>query len=133
MLRATGAGAAYFAVVFLFAFVLGVVRTLLVAPRLGELTAVLLETPLVLAVSWLVCRRVVRWVSVAPRIPDRALMGAVAFALLMSVEFALSVLVFRRQPATWAASLLTAPGAIGLAAQAGFALVPIAQRFARSA
>jgi hypothetical protein len=31
-------------------------RVLLIAPRLGETAAVFLETPLILAASWFVCR-----------------------------------------------------------------------------
>jgi hypothetical protein len=49
------AGAVYFLVVFLLGFGLGTIRVLFVAPRLGQTTAVLLETPLMLAASWTSC------------------------------------------------------------------------------
>ena len=52
MRRTLAAAAAYFALVFSAAFVMGVVRNLVVAPRTGEVAAVLIETPLILAVSW---------------------------------------------------------------------------------
>ena len=41
----------YVAAVFAAAFVLGTLRVLLVAPRLGELAAVALELPVVLCLS----------------------------------------------------------------------------------
>jgi len=51
---------AYFSLVFAVAFLLGALRVLFVDPRLGPLQAVLLEVPLVLAVSWLVAGRCLR-------------------------------------------------------------------------
>ena len=53
---ATEAGALYAIIVFLIGFILGTIRVLLVAPRLGETTAVILEAPMMLAASWFVCR-----------------------------------------------------------------------------
>ena len=38
-------GAVYFAIVFLVGFALGALRTLVMAPRLGDTLAVLLERP----------------------------------------------------------------------------------------
>jgi hypothetical protein len=69
----------------------------------------------------------VRRFSVPARVRDRALMGVVAFLLLMTAEFALSVSVFGRSGAEFMASLTTAAGMIGLAGQVFFATFPIAQ------
>jgi hypothetical protein len=49
---ATWAGIVYTLGVFVFAFVVGAIRVTLVAPRTGALLAVLIESPIVLAVSW---------------------------------------------------------------------------------
>ena len=49
-----GSGVVYFGIVFLVGFVLGAVRTFVIAPRLGATPAVLLEAPIILAVSWFV-------------------------------------------------------------------------------
>ena len=49
---ASWAGIAYTVGVFAFAFAVGTIRVTLVAPRLGTLLAVVLEAPIVLAVSW---------------------------------------------------------------------------------
>ena len=54
--RATKAGALYANIVFLIGFILGTIRVLLLAPRLGETTAVIAEVPVMLAASWFVCR-----------------------------------------------------------------------------
>ncbi len=54
-------------------------------------------------------------------------MGALAFALLMVVELALSVFVFGRSTDEYLAAFATLPGAIGLAAQTAFAFVPWVQ------
>ena len=48
MFRATKAGALYAIIVFLIAFILSTIRVLLVAPRLGETTAVIIEAPIML-------------------------------------------------------------------------------------
>jgi hypothetical protein len=44
--RATKAGALYAILVFLFGLIFGTIRVLMVAPHLGETTAVILEAPL---------------------------------------------------------------------------------------
>ncbi|WP_309603794.1 hypothetical protein [Phenylobacterium sp.] len=128
--RATGAGAVYFAIVFAWAFALGVVRVLVVAPRVGEVAAVLVEAPLVLAASWLACRWTVRRLGVGPAVGERLIMGALAFLLLMIAEFALSLLAFGRPARAWLEGFATPAGAIGLAAQIAFGFVPLLQRAA---
>ena len=128
--RATGAGAIYFAIVFAWAFALGIVRVLVVAPRLGEVAAVLIEAPLVLAASWLACHWTVRRLGVGPSVGERLILGAVAFLLLIIVEFALSVLAFGRPASAWLEGFATPPGAIGLCAQVAFGFVPLLQRTA---
>jgi hypothetical protein len=128
MAAAIKAGAAYFTIVFLAGFALGTFRVLVVAPRLGATIAVLLEAPVILAVSWGACRWCVRRLRPPATASARASMGAAAFALLMSTELGLSVLVFGRSLVDHFASYGTTAGAIGLAAQIGFALLPLAQR-----
>ena len=86
--QATKAGALYAIVVFSIGFILGTIRVLLLAPRLGETTAVIIETPIILAVSWFVCRWCVGRLDVRRTVSARSLMGLVAFLVLMSVEVA---------------------------------------------
>jgi len=60
MTKALRAGCTYFAGVFAVGFLLGVLRTLVLAPRIGETLAVLIELPIILGASWLICRRILR-------------------------------------------------------------------------
>lgn len=94
--HAVKAGAAYFAVVFAVGFALGTVRTLFLAPRLGELLAVVIELPLMLGASWLACGWAVRRWRIAPTAGPRLTMGAFAFALLIIAEATLSLTTFDR-------------------------------------
>jgi hypothetical protein len=118
------AGGAHFAAVFAVAFGLGTTRVLLIAPLIGPVGAVLLEAPVVLAVSWIVCGRFTRAFGVSAAARPRLIMGGAAFALLMTAELALAVLAFGRTPEQYLAAMLTLQGGIGLLAQIGFALIP---------
>ncbi|MCF8506143.1 MAG: hypothetical protein K9G59_14630 [Caulobacter sp.] len=128
MRKAVVAGILYFAVVFAFAFAIGVVRVLLVAPRLGETVAVLLELPVVLAASWACCGALVTRLAVSPRLGDRVMMGGVAFVVLQAAEALLAVFAFGRTPALYLAAFATLAGQLGLAGQIGFALIPLVRR-----
>lgn len=121
------AALAYWAVVFAAGLILGTLRVLVLAPMAGETLSVVLEIPLMLAVSWIASRRICRRFAVPVRTWPRLLMGGAAFALLMSAEVALSVSAFGRTPGAWAASLATPAGLIGLAAQIGFGIIPALQ------
>jgi hypothetical protein len=113
---------AYFAPVFAAAFAVGALRVTLIAPATGPLAAVALEVPLILAFSWAVAGRVLRrWPM--PRSGALA-MGGLAFLILMLAEFALALALSGQTPRTYAGTFLTAPGALGLAGQIGFALIP---------
>jgi hypothetical protein len=114
----------YFAPVFAAAFVLGVVRVMVLTPALGEIGAVLVELPVVLALSWFVAGRVTgRW----PMAPSWQI-GALAFAMLILAEVSLAAVLTGRTPAAFAADLMTVPGAIGLAGQIAFGLIPPLRR-----
>jgi hypothetical protein len=123
MANALAAGFRYFLIVFAIGFALGTVRTLLLAPRIGDLAAVALELPAMLAAAWWVCGKLVR------RLPDglapRVLMGGTAFILLMVAELAMSIWLFGRSPAAYATGLATSAGVLGLAGQIAFALLPL--------
>ncbi len=130
MLKAVTAGLLYVAIGFAVGFVLGTMRTLVVAPRVGELMAVAIELPLMIGAAWLVCRRLVRGVS--PHIAARVMMGSVAFVVLMGLEFGLATLVFGENPADFSARLLSPAGLLGLAGQIVFAVLPLFVRPLRS-
>ena len=88
------AGVLYFALVFGAGFVLGAIRMLWVVPRFGMRIAELMETPIMLVVTILAARRIVRHLAVS-LMPSRRLgMGCVALCLMLIAEFTL-VLSFR--------------------------------------
>lgn len=118
------AGAAYFALVFAIGFALGVLRVLVLAPALGETAAVAAEVPVMLVASWLASRWLVGAFRVSHAAPQRLAMGGLAFGLLIAAEFALGSLATGRGPAAQVSAWATAAGAIGLAGQVAFALIP---------
>lgn len=126
MSAVTIAGAVYFAIVFAAGFLLGTVRTLLVAPYLGEVTATILEVPIMLAAAWLACGWVLRRFPVRPRTLDRIAMGTIALALLLAAEALLSIGLIGLSLVQHIGRYTQAAPLIGLAAQllyAGFPLV----------
>jgi hypothetical protein len=125
MRQAVAAAAAYFAIVFGLAFILGVIRTLLVAPLTGEVVAVLVEAPIILLVSWFAARWTIRRFSVPAKAPERLAMGFAAFTLLIAVETAMSLLLFGRSLDQQLGAYATPAGAIGLLAQVAFGLIPL--------
>ena len=128
--RATKAGAFYAIIVFVIGFILGTIRVLLLAPRLGETIAVIVEAPVILAASWFVCRSCVARLDVRRTVSARSLMGLVAFLVLMSAEIGLGA-VLGRSLVDQLATYGSLAGAIGLAAQVIFAMFPVIQGWRR--
>jgi hypothetical protein len=125
---AVKAGLAYFGAVFVVGFMLGVIRVLMLVPRIGEITSVLLETPVILAVSWLVSGWATEKFHVSSAVSQRLVMGGVAFALLMLAEIGVSVFAFGRSIEDHLAAYRSWQGVIGLIAQIAFAMIPVMQR-----
>jgi hypothetical protein len=78
----------YFVLVFAAGFVLGTIRTFWVVPRLGVRTAELMEAPIMLGVSILVARWVVRHVGIGPLWSRRLALGGIALGFMLLAEFA---------------------------------------------
>lgn len=83
------AGLLYFAVVFGCGFVLGIIRTLWIAPHVGTRWAELMEAPIMLAVTIVAARWAVRRSGMLPAPSNRLAMGAIAFSLMLTAEFSL--------------------------------------------
>lgn len=122
------AAMAYFALVFAAGVLLGTLRTLAVAPVLGEAGAVLLELPVMLAVCWASAGLVLRRITLGPGLYPRLAMGAIAFALLLAAELLLARVAFGRSLSAHLAQFATLPGALGLAGQLAFAAIPALRR-----
>lgn len=125
MIRAATAGLVYFLIVFAAGFALGTLRVLLLAPHVGALPAVVLELPMMLAVSWVACRWTIDRFEVPRMPPPRIVMGFIAFACLMLAEYAVGVFGFGRTLAQHVAHYGTAPALAGLLAQIAFAAFPV--------
>jgi hypothetical protein len=126
-LDSSKAGLAYAAIAFGAGFILGALRLFLVVPRLGVTVAVLLEAPVMLALSWWVCRWCVARFRVAASWEARLLMGVVALLGLQLAEISLAATLFDQPPASYLRGLGQVPGAIGAAAQLAFACWPLVQ------
>jgi hypothetical protein len=131
MSAAIRAGLAYFGAVFVVGFMLGAVRVFASVPRFGEIASVLLETPVILAVSWYVSGWTTRKFGVSSAVSRRLLMGVVAFALLMLAEAGVSIFAFDRSIEDHFAAYRSPQGIIGLIAQIAFAFFPLMQRSQR--
>jgi hypothetical protein len=126
------AGLVYTLGVFVFAFVIGAIRVTMVAPRLGDLLAVIFEAPIVLAVSWRVSSWCTERYNVNRNSRSRTLMGAAAFSILILLELSLSLLVFGETVDHYFAKYATTPGIFGLGMQFCFAALPWIQGHLRA-
>ena len=127
MRAALKAGTAYFAIVYAVGFLLGTVRVLLLSPLVGETAAVLVETPVMLLISWIATRWSAETFSVPAKLLPRGVMGVLAFALLIFGELAVSLLLFGRSLEDTLETYRSVPGMVGLSAQMIFALLPLTQ------
>lgn len=87
MLKTIQAGVLYFAIVFGVGFVLGTIRTLLVVPLVGMRRAELMEAPIMILVSFLAARWIVRRMELPSVLAPRLGMGVIALLLLLAAEF----------------------------------------------
>jgi hypothetical protein len=127
MRTAIAAGAVYFVIVFAVGFALGVPRTLWLEPALGRWPAVAMELPVILAVSWIACRWCVQRHGVAALPSHRAVMGLVAFALVMLAELVMSMFLMGRSLWQHLLAFADPAAAMGLISQMAFAMFPVVQ------
>ncbi len=113
---------------FAMGFALAIPRELWLKPRLGELGAVMVELPVILCLSWVLARLLMRGPRQAWCMRHRLVMGAGALACLLTAEAVLSIFVLGQ---TWSAafSSFTSPkGLAGIAAQALACSFPFLQQ-----
>ena len=89
MMRIAKAGVVYFALVFGAGFVLGIIRTLWIAPHVGTRLAELIEMPVMLGVILVAARWTVHRLSVPAQLSLRLGMGLLALSLLLLAELSL--------------------------------------------
>ena len=127
MSRSIISGATYFLTMFVLGFLLGTLRVLLVAPRLGEWGAIFVELPIMLGISWIVCRWILLRFAVPQRTAQGLVMGAVAFVLLMIAELLLGTSLFDRTLPQQGQAMTSGAGLAGLLGQFAFAVFPLIQ------
>jgi hypothetical protein len=118
------AGALYFAITLAAGFALGTIRVLLLVPRVGERTAELIESPLMLAVTFLTARWIVRRFAVPPVAARRLGVGLVGLGFLLLAELAGVLLLQGMTVAEFVATRDSVAGAVYLILLALFALMP---------
>jgi hypothetical protein len=119
------AGILYFALVFGMGFVLGTIRTLLVAPRVGTRTAELMETPIILVVTIVAARWVVRRLDVPPKPSARLGMGCIALLLRLIAEIGFVLWVRGLTIPEYIASRDPVAGTVYYAMVVLFAIMPL--------
>lgn len=99
-MRVVTAATRYATIVFGIGFILGTVRVLLFAPRIGERTAELIEAPLMVLASWLVaCWLTCRYTGI--RRPASSLaIGVLALVFLLALEVAVGSIFFGVSPSS---------------------------------
>lgn len=127
-LNAIKGGVFYAAGVFVIGFGLGIARTLFIAPLVSQEWAIMIELPVILTFSWLLCGRSVQKMQVSDKLFDRALMGTVALLFLICAELALWLLISSQPIASFFSRYGTPAGFIGLGGQLLFALFPLLKR-----
>lgn len=125
MKRALAAASAYFLALFALGFLLGTIRVIYVAPRVGELAATITEVPVMLAAAYFACRWAIRRWQVSPVIAVRLAMVPWFLALLFAFEALLGATLFGRSVAEQWTCLGSPAGLVGISAQIIAAIMPL--------
>lgn len=105
-------------------WVLGPVRVLFVAPRLGPTLAVLVEAPVMLACAAMIAASLLKHGWVRPARLERLTFGVLGATVALIGEFATAAAFWG--PSGAVAPLMTLPGRIGLLLVAITAILPLA-------
>ena len=125
MMQILKAGVLYFALVFGAGFVLGAIRTLWVVPRVGTRLAELMEAPLMLVVTIVAARWIVRHLAI-PYVPSARLgMGCIGLSLLLVAEFGFMLWVRGLSIRQYFASRDRVSGAVYYVMLVLFAVMPL--------
>jgi hypothetical protein len=115
---------AYFAIVFGAGFVLGTIRTAIVAPSLGDRVAEIGESPLMLSVVYLVARMLVRRESGLTTQTAWLAIGCLALGLMLLAEFTFVLWIRGLSLSTYLANRDPVSGGVYLALLVVFAICP---------
>ena len=119
------AGLLYFALVFASGFVLEAFRELSAVPRFGQMTAELMEMPIMLAAVVCAVRWTVRRCRVSPAPLRRLGMGLVALGLLAFMELTVVLSLRSLSVSEYLKSRDPLPGAVYLVMLGAFPIMPL--------
>ena len=119
------AGALYFALAFGSGFVLGTIRVWWVVPRVGERTAELIETPIMLVVIILAARWVAQRFALASTPTTRLGVGGVALGFLLIAELTIVLWLRGLTMGEYVASRDPVSGPVYLVMLGVFAALPL--------
>lgn len=124
------AGALYFSLVFTTGFLLGIIRTLWMVPRVGVRVAELMEAPIMFVAIILAARWVVRCLSFPPTLTRLLRVGLIGLGLLLVAELTVVFWLRHLTITEYLASRDPVAGTVYLLMLAVFALMPlfVAQR-----
>jgi hypothetical protein len=123
--RARRAALLYCGIVFTAGVLLGAIRTFWLAPLSGELVAVGLEAPLLLAIAWSACSWITERLEISESFLDRLIMGGGALAVLICAEAAIALIAEERSVSEHLLQYGESAVLLGLLAQLGFAIFPL--------
>ena len=121
------AGLLYFTGVFAVGFAFGGIRMIALVPTVGETWAVVIESPFILGISWLLCARAIALLQVPANYRERLVMGGVALISLLIAEYILWVGMFGESTAGFFQRYGAWAGLYGLAGQIAYGLFPLIQ------
>jgi hypothetical protein len=124
-MRIVKAGVVYFAIVFGAGFVLGPIRILWAVPRYGTRVAELMETPIMLVVTIVAARWIVRRLALPSTPSIRLGMGFLALGLLLVAEFTLVLWLRGLSISEYLASRDPVSGTVYYVLLGVFALMPV--------
>jgi hypothetical protein len=85
------AGLLYFVFVFGVGFVVGIIRTLWIVPRVGTRTAELIEIPVMLLITIFAAKWIVQQLAVPSTTSARLSMGCIALGCILIAEFTIVI------------------------------------------
>jgi hypothetical protein len=120
-------GVQYVGLVFAAGFMFGILRNLALNSHIihNETTAVAMEIPMMLIISWYCCRWIINKSTSLVRSQDRVVMSVTAFGLLMLAELSLTVFLLKRTVLEHFRGYQETSRTMGLLAQIGFGIMPI--------
>jgi hypothetical protein len=119
------AGLLYFGLVFGAGFFLGTIRILLVVPRFGTRIAELIETPIMLVVTIVAAKWIVRRFDVPYTLSMRLGMGCIALGFMLLAEFTLMLRLRGLSISEYLASRDPVSGTVYYIMLGAFAIMPL--------